>query len=201
MSKGFIDKFHVHGALTPDPCVVAAKELPLPFKNDDAIAMPSFIGGRCQCEGGCIGFQVPNTMPPPPKKTPDDLPSAASLTTFVQVRYLQRLREKAIEETASTSKLSPEFLLVPGTGSAANVVPATEAEIASEQEPKQTASTGTPGGEKHLGEPSATETTTSTMTTTTRTNTTTTSPVEKDILIQTEPDDPVLSLHRFPFCC
>merc|ERR1719160_1840735 len=104
MSKGFVDKFTIHGALTPDPSRIAAKDLPLPFKDDDAAVMPSFIGGRCQCEGGCIGFKVPNTLPPPPKKTPDDLPFAASLTTLVQVRYLQRQRQQA--ETQKNAKTS-----------------------------------------------------------------------------------------------
>jgi len=108
MSKGFADKFRVHGTVSPEPSRIAAKDLPLPFKGDDAAAMPSFLGGRCECEGGCVGFKVSNALPPPPRKTPDDLPLFASLTTFVQVRYLQRQREKAANDENAGSITMPE---------------------------------------------------------------------------------------------
>jgi hypothetical protein len=100
MSKGFLEKFNIHGALTPEPSRLVAKELPLPFKGDDAACMPTFLGGRCEDPVGLF----PSVLPPPPKKTPADLASAASLTTFVQVKYLQRLRDEAAKgKTAGTS--------------------------------------------------------------------------------------------------
>eukprot|EP00746_Dinoflagellata_sp_MGD_P069928 gnl/MRDRNA2_/MRDRNA2_28607_c0_seq1.p1 gnl/MRDRNA2_/MRDRNA2_28607_c0~~gnl/MRDRNA2_/MRDRNA2_28607_c0_seq1.p1 ORF type:complete len:478 (+),score=100.65 gnl/MRDRNA2_/MRDRNA2_28607_c0_seq1:78-1511(+) len=114
MSKGFVDKFHIHGSVKPDPSRIAAKDLPLPFKDDDAAAMPSFIGGRCECEGGCVGINCSNVLPPPPKKTPDDLSKVSWLTTLAQVRYLQRQREEATKEGApSTSPLCQSIAVSP----------------------------------------------------------------------------------------
>lgn len=110
MSKGFVEKFHIHGEVTPDSSRIAAKDLPLPFKGDDAAVMPSFIGGRCECEGGCIGHNVSNILPPPAKKTAKDLPGAASLSTFVQVRYLQRQRERAAQKEVQRERAAQQEL-------------------------------------------------------------------------------------------
>eukprot|EP00746_Dinoflagellata_sp_MGD_P068179 gnl/MRDRNA2_/MRDRNA2_28104_c0_seq1.p1 gnl/MRDRNA2_/MRDRNA2_28104_c0~~gnl/MRDRNA2_/MRDRNA2_28104_c0_seq1.p1 ORF type:complete len:441 (-),score=93.76 gnl/MRDRNA2_/MRDRNA2_28104_c0_seq1:96-1364(-) len=110
LSKGFVDKFKPHGALTPDPSRIVAKELPLPFKGDDAACMPTFLGGRCE---RCVGFNFPNVLPPPPQKTPADLASTASLTNFVQVKYLQTLREEAATAKSSSSSTAATATPVP----------------------------------------------------------------------------------------
>jgi hypothetical protein len=109
MSKGFVEKFHLHGTLIPDPSRITAKDLPLPFMGDDAATMPSFLGGCCECEGGCIGHNVSNSTPPPPRKTPNDLPMFASLTNFVQTRFLQKRRDEVAKAKGASITASAQL--------------------------------------------------------------------------------------------
>lgn len=97
ISKASVEKVHIHGALGPDSSRIAAKDMPLPFVGDDAAVLPSFLGGRCECEGGCVGFQIPNTLPPQLPR----LGHCAGEPAFVRyrglssIRHLPRMRQSA----------------------------------------------------------------------------------------------------------